>query len=130
MPSNPNKEPINQGSPFLWKIWYTSLCRKGSVFPSSLHRICSQKQFSLLMNVLAKLHQATIWHGLWRGVFRSHFPYNPFRLKKNSLSSSHRSISFRKSMPPPSDLAIQWPIRDRAHWFLLHPQNYFSSLFW
>ena len=32
---------------------------------------------------------------------------------------SHRSISSHKSMPLPSDLATHWPIRGRAHWFLL-----------
>ena len=44
--------------------------------------------------------------------------------------SSHRSISFRESMLPPSDSAIHWPIRDRVHWFLLPLKNYFSSPFW
>ena len=39
--------------------------------------------------------------------------------------SSHRSISSRESMPPSSDSAIHWPIRGRAHWFLLPLLNYF-----
>ena len=41
------------------------------------------------------------------------------------MCSSHRSISFRESMPPPSDSAIHWPIRDRAHWFLFSSQELF-----
>ena len=39
--------------------------------------------------------------------------------------SSHRSISFRESMPLPSGSVTHWPIRSRAHWFLL----FFLSLF-
>ena len=49
--------------------------------------------------------------------------------KDNFYSSSHRSISSRESMPLPSDSATHWPIRGRAHWFLLPLLNYFFYLF-
>ena len=37
------------------------------------------------LNVLAKLNQATVWHGLWRGVHCGCFLYKPFLVKEHCI---------------------------------------------
>ena len=119
------KGQIDQPQPF-WKSREASYKRRGhngiNVF------LPLSGQTVLAKTVSYKLQTATVRQQIHYLSAESR-QMKPLLRTLRRCCSSHRSISFRESMPPPSNSAITDQSTGRSHWFLLPLELFFLAPF-
>ena len=111
-----------------WIVWNRTIFIKMDLALNNLQRLICHKTQTTNQQIYFYIKYTVVLHNR-QAINLSPSTYDPRELKQNVAvigsdlilypCSSHRSISFRESMPSPSDSVITDQSPSRAHWFLL-----------